>query len=117
MTDAKKKILSISIDPDLLDRIDSLCRLEAESRSAYIERVLRNSVDGKESVISDMESPLNRAIFETLVKTPKPIIQAISKILGETMTDDDWDRIQRNAPQYTGEGKKRQQQKKKGAKK
>lgn len=114
MTEAKnKKILSISIDPDLLDRIDALCRLEGKSRSAYVERYLRNSVEGKESVLADMESPFNRAIFETLVKTPKPIIQAIAKIMGDNMTDEDWARVQKNAPQYTDEGKKQQQQKKK----
>jgi hypothetical protein len=77
MSENKAKI-GISMDQALLDRIDRLCELRNEPRSAFIERVLSNEIGGEERFMAGLENPLVRGFVRVLVETPG-LVEAVTK--------------------------------------
>jgi hypothetical protein len=118
MTDSKnKKILSVTIDPYLIDKIDHVCRIQGDSRSAFVERAVREALNFKDEFMRDMENPIARALYTSMAKAPEQLFHVIAKIAGENMTSDDVERLRRNTSLWAEEGKKKQVLKKKGGKK
>ena len=109
-----KKVLSVTIDADLYAKIDKICEIQGDSRSAFVERVLYYAALEKEEVLSDLESPINRAIYDILAKTPDKLIHMATRMVGEKLTNEELERIRKNTPLLAEEGKKRQTKKKGG---
>lgn len=112
-----KKVLSVTVDADLYDKIDMICEIQRDTRSGFVERALHAAVQEKEEALADMESPTNRLIFDMLSKSPDRLIHMVMKLIGEKVTAEDLERIRKNTPLLAEEGKRRQQLKKKGGKK
>lgn len=81
-TMARKTAINITIDADLLKRIDDAADKRGDSRSAIIERFCRNEIGQEEEFLHELESPVFRAIYDAMSKRPE-IIRAISAVMGE----------------------------------
>jgi len=106
MSENKPKI-SISLDADLLRRIDAACEARNEARSAFIERVLENEIEGEETFVRDMESPIWRGLITALAKSPS-VTMAIAKVVGEELSPEHMAQIQKRAPELAQLGRERQ---------
>lgn len=113
MTENKDKI-SISIDPDLLRRVDAVCAAREETRSSMIERVLKNEIAGEEQFLKDMENPINRAIMSTIINTPG-LLAAVARLVNEHLEAGDLDHMREKLPQQMERGKRRAAERSKGA--
>lgn len=72
---------SIRLDEDLVKRLDALAELRAESRSALIERILKNGVDEEEQFWKAQDNPVYREVSRLLLKPA--VAMAMAKIVGE----------------------------------
>lgn len=79
---ARKTAINITIDADLLKRIDDAAEKRGDSRSAVIERFCRNEIAQEEEFLHELESPVFRAIYDAMSKRPE-VIRAISAVMGE----------------------------------
>lgn len=75
---------SIRLDEDLVKRLDALAELRAESRSALIERILKNGVDDEEQFWRVLaKNPLYREVSRLLLKPH--VAMALAKSVGEQL--------------------------------
>lgn len=109
MSESKLKI-TISVDPGLLRRIDTVAESRVESRSAVMERMLFEAIEKEEEFLGDMEKPIPRAVITALVTSPV-VMRAIASIAGKTLTDEDLKRMQERIPVHVAKGKERQRRK------
>lgn len=77
----------MTIEPELLRRIDAVCEARGEPRSAYIARALRSSIAEEEKFLREMESPVWRALYATLANSPG-ILSAVASLVNEELTDE-----------------------------
>lgn len=110
--EVSKKVLSVTIDIELYEKIDMICELQGDTRSAFVERALKYAIQDKEEYLADMEKPHYRMIYDIMSKTPDTFIHLATKIIGESLNDEELARIRKNTSLYAAEGIKRQQQKK-----
>lgn len=89
--DNKAKI-GISIDPQLLGRIDAVCEARGEPRSAFIERVLVNEIAGEEEFVQDMENPFTRAVARAMTASPK-VTELLAKFVVSDLPAEDRKKI------------------------
>lgn len=108
MTDNKLKI-SISIGPKLLRRLDAVADARQQSRSEIIERLVSRGLKSEESLLEDMESPLNRAIVSVLTSSPH-LLGGLAKLIGEELEPGDIERVRKQAEIDKANGVKRQRE-------
>lgn len=113
MTENKERI-SLTLDPDLLRRIDAVCTARNEARSAFIERVLGHVIKEEEEFVSDMENPLYRALVSVIKSSPS-VMGAISKLIGENLEGEALEEARRRMAEHIERGKERQAVKKQKA--
>lgn len=77
-----KERVTITLDADLLRRIDGVCEARGEPRSAFIERMLRREIHGEEELMADLESPLYRAVVH-VVKGMPGFVDLVAKAAGQ----------------------------------
>ncbi|MFA9480470.1 ribbon-helix-helix protein, CopG family [Phycisphaerales bacterium AB-hyl4] len=109
MPEPKDKF-SISMDPELVQRLDAIAEARDEARSTLIERIVRHGVADEEKFLSDMESPVNRVIAQLLTESPK-ITMALARLVGEQLTEEEVGKLRVEA-----ERGKARQKKKRGSK-
>lgn len=107
MTEYNKDKIGISIDHDLLTRIDAVCEAKNEARSAWFERIARNSIQDEEQFVADMENPLIRGVVRAMI-ADKHVLALLAKAFGENSTPEQLERIQRLLPRQIELGKERQ---------
>ena len=107
-----KEKISISIDAELLRRLDAVCEARGQSRSAVFERIVRNEIDGEEKFLDYMEKPINRALMTVIMKTPG-VLDAIATLVGEHLTPENVVEIKELAGVQVQRGSERQKSKKK----
>ncbi len=112
MSENKEKI-SISIEADLLRRLDAVCEARGDSRSAVIERILRDEMPEEESFLQGMEDPMSRALIATLIRSPA-VLKVIATVAGKAISDADLKRVQERAPEHFRRGKERERKKRGG---
>jgi predicted DNA-binding protein len=75
---------SIRLDEKLVQRLDALAELRAESRSALIERILKNGVDDEEELWRALKhNPLYREVARLLLKPD--VAMAVARAVGEKL--------------------------------
>ncbi|MFG0276309.1 MAG: ribbon-helix-helix domain-containing protein [Phycisphaerales bacterium] len=77
----KKIPISVALDPQLVDEIDSIAESLGESRSAVVERVLRNGLQDERASIAALANPL----VAKLLDHPK-FMSALAAVVGEELT-------------------------------
>lgn len=105
MSSNKAKI-AITIDPHLLQRIDAVADLRGQSRSAVIERVIRNEIDAEEEFVEDMESPVMQTILSVILNTPG-VTETIAKVVGNNMNKEQLAEMKKGLKEQVARGKER----------
>lgn len=107
---SKKTLITTSIDPDILKRIDRVCEARAESRSAYVQRALKNSLPDEEKYLEEMESPLMRGLYKVLGSQQG--LTVLAKLFRDQLSEDEIARIAMTASKDTERGQQRASAKK-----
>ncbi len=108
MNEPKDRI-SITIDPQVLARIDEVCERSGEARSAMIERVMSYALEDLDEELKRLESPVIQAVTRALVASPE-LFAALSRITEGKVSREEAElnrkRLQRNLS-WARERKKR----------
>ncbi len=81
----RKERTTISIDSEILGRIDALCSVRGESRSSMIERVMIYALEDYEEHLKALENPLTQRIVRAVTGSPK-VLGVLVKALGQSMS-------------------------------
>jgi len=107
-----KEKIGISIDADLLSRIDEVCEARNEARSAWFERIAKRVIEDEEQFIGDMESPLYRGVARALAAHPS-ILTIFANLSMETLTPEERQRMVRELEKQSKRGAERSAKRKK----
>lgn len=106
---ANKIRITVTVDPDLIERIDQVCEHLDESRSHFIERALHSTVDEEERWSEQMESPVLRTIYSKLANPAA--LRMMARIVGESLTDEEIEAVQHRGRKAKEIGKKKKRSK------
>lgn len=109
MSEPKHKF-SISMDAELVDRLDAICEARDESRSSAIERMVRNEVPSEEKFVTGLESPIQQAIARIIVEQPR-VVQTLAALVGEHMTDEEAAKLKKGLEKQVSRANERRQTK------
>jgi hypothetical protein len=85
-TTGRKQVLSIAIDPVLVARIDELADALNQSRSGFIERLLREAVEAEGDAIRAFQHPvLGPALLQAL--SSRDVLKSMAEVIGGDLTD------------------------------
>jgi hypothetical protein len=101
-----KDRITITVDADLLRRIDAVAGKRNEARSAMIERLLAQAIKEEEQFIADMENPVMRALARIIAETPG-VAKFVGKLGGADMTPENIDRVKQGLREAMKQGKER----------
>jgi len=105
MSMAQRERITVTIDPAVLHRIDAIAKAREESRSATIERILRNGARDEEETLEKVGTGIEGRVMAVLLNNPQ-IINVMSKLVGDQLTDDELTRIQEGGPGVIEAGKR-----------
>lgn len=88
MSEELKDRITITIDAELLRRVDAVADARAESRSAIIERIVKNEIVSEERFLKVLEVPVTRLIVEKIMGSPT-IAGVIAEMVGNSMTQEE----------------------------
>jgi hypothetical protein len=109
---AENKIkVTMSLDAELLRRIDAVAELRDEKRSQAVERILKGEINSEEGYLRDMENPVLRGLHSALTSSPAAM-RLLAKAVGEHLSAEDFERIQEVAPKHRKAGAERQKRSK-----
>ena len=83
-----KHKFSISMDVELVKRIDAVAEARGEGRATVIERMCRNDIDEEEKFLKQFDNRGYRAVYDLLATHPR-LIQRIATLVGEELSDED----------------------------
>jgi len=106
---AKEKI-SITIDEDILARVDRVAAQKQENRSQVLERVVANGLHEEERMLDLLGHPVIGPALEVFMKSPG-FWEGVAKILGEKLPEG-FDVLAENADRLRAAGKQRRAEKK-----
>lgn len=105
MPENKSKV-AITIDPDLLQRIDAVADLRGQSRSSVIERIIRNEIEAEEEFVEDMDSPVMQTILGVILNTPG-VTETIARVVGNNMNKEQLAEMKKGLKEQVARGKER----------
>ena len=105
-----KTQISIKLDTDLLGRIDQLAEDVGVTRTAIIEKALKNDVPSQEAFYRSLEDPVMRAVHSQLTKPS--VLRLLARITDGGISDSEIEEITAKAPRQIEVGKRRQTEKK-----
>ena len=106
MPEPKDKF-SISMDTELVQRLDAVAEARDEARSTVIERIVRHGLAEEESFLRDMDNPLDRVIVDIVTDNPG-ILRTIANLVGQQLTDEQLAGLRNQAKRGRGrQGKKK----------
>lgn len=108
---AARKPVTISLDPDLIAQVDRIADYRGETRTAVIERAIRNALPGEERFIGILSNPLARAAFERVVGSPR-FMEVIASIVSEDLAPGEAQAMADAVPRLSAAGKRRQAERK-----
>ncbi len=92
-----KRPISITLDEPMIERLDALAALEGTTRTAIIERALRNDLPEQESFHKDLENPLMRALHAQITRSPT-VMRTLATMVRQELTEEQIERILEKAP-------------------
>jgi len=105
MSMAQRERITVTIDPAVLKRIDAISQAREESRSATIERILRNGARDEEEMLETIGKGIQGQVMAVLLNNPQ-ILNAMSKLVGDQLADEDLARLQDGGPGVIEAGKR-----------
>jgi len=82
MSPEPKERITVTLDGDLLARVDQVAEARDDSRSAMIERMLSNQIEFEEGFVKKMENPIVRNLAKLLTSSPA-LLDAIAVAAGD----------------------------------
>ena len=92
-----KERITLTIDPGILARIDAVATARHESRSAAVERILRNGVENEEEMLETIGQGIEGRIIAHLLRSPHTL-KKLAKAVGEELTPEKLARIEVEGP-------------------
>lgn len=102
---ASRDRITTTLDSSLIERIDRVAEFRNESRSATIDRMLANGIEDEETVLETIGVGIQGRITALLIENPK-ILNALSKAVGEAMTDEQLAKIEERGSDVIAAGKR-----------
>lgn len=102
--DARDRITT-TIDHSLAERIDAVAKARDESRSAAVERMLRNQIIEEENLLAQIGTGVEGRVMSILLQNPK-ILNVMSKLVGESLTDEELAKLEDGGPGVIAAGKR-----------
>lgn len=85
-TTGRKQVLSIAMDPELVKRVDELADAVNQSRSAFIERCVRDAVEQEGDAIKAFQHPvLGPALIQAF--SNREVLKGMAEVMGQDLTD------------------------------
>jgi predicted transcriptional regulator len=81
-----KDVLTVRVDQSIIARIDALAQATGETRSAIVERVLRQSLGEYESWVESFANPLVREVFAGIFENPTVLKILAPMVTGEKIS-------------------------------
>lgn len=97
--------INTTLDHALTLRIDAIANARDESRSATIERMLRNQIAEEEKVLERVGTGVEGRIMAFLLNNPKAL-DAMSKMIGQSLTDEERARLDSGGSDVIAAGKR-----------
>ncbi|MBO6740432.1 MAG: ribbon-helix-helix protein, CopG family [Phycisphaerales bacterium] len=97
--------INTTLDHSLTERIDAIAEARDESRSATIERMLRNQIAEEEKMLEQLGIGIEGRIMAFLLNNPKAL-DVMSKIIGESLTDEERARLETGGSDVVAAGKR-----------
>lgn len=79
--------VTLTLDPEILARIDAVARARDEPRTAVAERILRNGISDEERLLETIGEGVEGRILAYLLQHPKAL-NALAKAIGEDLGDE-----------------------------
>lgn len=101
-----RRPISISLEPDLIERVDRIAEARGETRTDVIERAILNALDGEEKLLHRLENPVFREVVTRLMAQPE-VLDAIGAVVSERISLSEMERMRAAAPRLKEAGKRR----------
>lgn len=88
-----KERITVTIDVELLAKVDGLAERRGETRSALVERVVGYAIDEYDEEMQRLESPLNQILVRAITKSPEAL-RLMARAVGNSMTKDEFREFQ-----------------------
>jgi len=102
--------ISIKLEASLLDRVDQLAEEDGVTRTAVIERAIRQNLPRQEEFNKSLENPLVRAVHEQLSRPA--VLKIIAKLANEELTDEHLEWAMSEGPKVRQAAKERRRTRK-----
>jgi metal-responsive CopG/Arc/MetJ family transcriptional regulator len=89
---SKKTAIAVTIAPELLARVDRVAESREESRSAVMERMLRNQIQEEETLVNQLANPALRETMAYIAESPK-LLKALAFAMGEHLPKEEIERV------------------------
>lgn len=109
---AQRDRITTTLDSTVTKRIDTIAEFRNESRSATIERILRNGIEDEEEMLASIGVGVQGRITALLLNNPK-ILSGLSKALGDALTEEQLAKIEESGSDVIEAGKRFRKYKKK----
>lgn len=100
-----RKPVTISLDPDLIAQVDRIAEIRGETRTAVIERSIRNNLPGEEKFLKLLGNPVARAVFDKVLSSPR-LIEAISAVVHEDLAPGEVEALRAAQPRLSEAGRR-----------
>lgn len=100
-----KDRITLTIDPMVLERIDAISEARSESRSATVERILRNGVEDEEEMLGSLGQGIEGRIIAHLLKSPRTL-RKLAEVVGAELTEDKLAKIEAEGPEVVKAGQR-----------
>lgn len=92
-----KSRITVTVDPDLVERIDRLAELRDTSRSKMFEMLLEIGVEDEEKTMKTLGNPIIGPIVESVLDHPK-LVSMIAAAIGDKLSPEDYAKWQEATP-------------------
>lgn len=92
-----KSRITVTVDPDLVERIDRIAELRDTSRSRIFEILLEVGVQEEERTMKTLGNPVIGPIVQGVLDHPK-LVQMIAAAIGEKLSPEEYAKWQEAGP-------------------
>lgn len=109
---SSRERVTLTLDPTVLSRIDQVAQARDESRSATIERILRNGVAEEERLLESIGEGVEGRIIAFLLQSPQAL-SVLAKAVGDELDQEQLAKLKTDGPGVVAAGRRYRNYKKK----
>lgn len=111
-----RKPVTISLDPDLIAHVDHIAQIRDETRTAVIERAIRNALPEEEKFLRLLSNPVARAVYDKVLSSPR-LLEVIAAAVHEDLAPGEVEALKAAQPRMSAAGKRAQAERESSQKK